>query len=93
MSSNGKDHTSTIGSPGRSADAGVADIAPTVMVVLCGVLPERLDGAKLQLHPRGSPEQANDRAVATPLVGVMVSIRVPGFALLALKALAESDSV
>jgi hypothetical protein len=38
-----------------------------VIVVLCGVLPDRLAGAKLQLHPLGSPEQANDWAVAEPL--------------------------
>ena len=93
MSRSGNGQTTAICNPDRNADICAADRAPTVIVVLCGVLPDRLAGAKLQLHPLGSPEQANDWAVAEPLVGVMVSIRVPGLLALALSACAESDRV
>ena len=77
----------------RSSDICAADIAATVIVVLCGVLPDRLADAKLQRHPLGSPVQANDWAAARPPVGVIVSIRVPGLLALALTELAESDKV
>jgi hypothetical protein len=49
MSSSGNGHTRAICIPDRSVDICAADIAPTVIVVLCGVLPDRLAGAKLRL--------------------------------------------
>lgn len=50
----------------------------TVMVVLCGALPDRVAGAKLHPHPLGKPEQANDSAALNPFSGATFTVRDPG---------------
>ena len=50
----------------------------TVMVVLCGALPDTVAGAKLQPHPVGKPEQANDSAALNPFSGVTFRVKDPG---------------
>ena len=50
----------------------------TVMVVLCGALPDRVAGAKLQPHPLGKPEQANDSAALNPFSGATLTVKDPG---------------
>ena len=50
----------------------------TVMVVLCGVFPDRVAGAKLQPHPLGKPEQANDNAALNPFSGATLTVKDPG---------------
>ena len=50
----------------------------TVIVVLCGALPDSVAGAKVQLHPLGKPEQANDRAALNPFSGATFSVKDPG---------------
>lgn len=50
----------------------------TVMVVLCGALPDRVAGAKLQPHPLGKPEQANDSAALNPFSGATFTVKDPG---------------
>lgn len=53
-------------------------VSLTVMVVLCGALPDRVDGAKLQPHPLGKPEQANERAALNPFCGATFTVKDPG---------------
>ena len=50
----------------------------TDMVVLCGALPDTVAGAKLQPHPVGKPEQANDSAALNPFSGVTLRVKDPG---------------
>jgi hypothetical protein len=50
----------------------------TVIVVLCGALPDRVAGAKLQPHPLGKPEQANDSAALNPFSGATLTVKDPG---------------
>lgn len=50
----------------------------TVIVVLCGALPERVAGAKLQPHPLGKPEQANESAALNPFSGATFTVKDPG---------------
>jgi hypothetical protein len=50
----------------------------TVIVVLCGVLPDRVAGAKVQPHPLGKPEQANDNAALNPFSGATFTVMDPG---------------
>src|SRR5271166_4780786 len=50
----------------------------TVIVVLCGALPDRVAGEKLQPHPLGKPAQANDSTALNPFSGATLTVKDPG---------------
>lgn len=50
----------------------------TVIVVLCGAPPDTVAGAKLQPHPLGKPEQANESAALNPFSGATFTVKDPG---------------
>jgi hypothetical protein len=52
--------------------------ACTVKVVVCMAPPESDGGAKLQIHPAGSPEQPNDTAAENPFCGATVTLSAAG---------------
>jgi len=52
-------------------------VALTVIFVLCGALPDSVEGAKLQPQPLGSPEQANERDARNPFSGLTETIKDP----------------
>ena len=52
-------------------------VALTVIVVLCVALPDSVDGEKLQPHPLGRPEQANDREALNPFSGATETFNDP----------------
>jgi hypothetical protein len=64
----------------------------TVIFVLCGELPDRVEGAKLQPQPLGSPVQANEREARNPFSGLTETIKDPGAAGDMLRLLLESVS-
>jgi hypothetical protein len=53
-------------------------VAPMVIFVLSGVLPDSVEGAKLQAHPLGSPEQAKDNEALNPFSGATETVKDPG---------------
>jgi len=53
-------------------------VALTVIVVVSGVVPDNVDGAKLQPKPLGSPVQANDSEASNPFSGVTETVKDPG---------------
>jgi hypothetical protein len=53
-------------------------VALMVNFVLSGALPESVDGAKLQPHPLGSPEQAKDNEALNPFSGATETVKDPG---------------
>jgi hypothetical protein len=53
-------------------------VALTVIVVVSGVVPDNVDGAKLQLKPVGNPVQANETEAANPFSGVTETVKDPG---------------
>jgi len=64
----------------------------TVMVVLCGALPDRVAGAKLHPHPLGKPEQANDSAALNPFSGATFTVRDPGVLCVTVSVLPDNVS-
>lgn len=66
--------TNPLGAGARRA----ALVVLTVSVVLSGPLPDNVAGAKLQPHPLGSPEQANDSEALNPFSGATATVNVPG---------------
>ena len=50
----------------------------TVIVVLCGAAPDTVAGAKVQPHPLGRPEQANDSVPLNPFSGATLTVMDPG---------------
>ena len=52
-------------------------VALTVIVVLCAALPDNVEGEKLQPHPLGKPEQANDREALKPFSGATETFNDP----------------
>lgn len=66
----------------RSNPEGVGTSRPlltplTVIFVLCAALPDSVEGAKLQPHPLGRPEQANESEALNPFSGATETIRDP----------------
>ncbi len=55
-------------------------VALTVNWVLSGALPESVEGAKLQPHPLGSPEQAKDNDALNPFSGATETVKDPDVA-------------
>jgi hypothetical protein len=53
-------------------------VALMVIFVLAGVLPDNVEGAKLQPHPLGRPEQAKDNEALNPFSGATETINDPG---------------
>jgi hypothetical protein len=49
-----------------------------VIFVLSGALPDSVEGAKLQAHPLGSPEQAKDNEALNPFSGATETVKDPG---------------
>ena len=74
----GKGETRASINPAGAGIRRVLLVVLTVMVVLCGVLPDRVAGAKLQPHPLGKPEQANDSAALNPFSGATLTVKDPG---------------
>jgi hypothetical protein len=62
----------------------------TVMVVVSGLAPDNVEGAKLQPKPLGNPVQANESEASNPFSGVTESVNVPGVDCEMLSALPES---
>jgi energy-converting hydrogenase Eha subunit F len=52
-------------------------VALTVIVVLWAALPDNVEGEKLQPHPLGRPEQANDREALNPFSGATETFNDP----------------
>ena len=52
-------------------------VALKVIVVLCAALPDSVAGEKLQPHPLGRPEQANDREALNPFSGATETFKDP----------------
>jgi hypothetical protein len=52
-------------------------VALTVIFVLCGALPDSVEGAKLQPHPLGRPEQAKDNEALNPFSGATETVKDP----------------
>lgn len=53
-------------------------VALTVIVVVSGVAPDNVDGAKLQPKPLGNPVQANETEASNPFFGVRETVKDPG---------------
>ena len=53
-------------------------VALMVIFVLSGALPDSVEGAKLQAHPLGSPEQAKDNEALNPFSGATETVKDPG---------------
>jgi hypothetical protein len=62
----------------------------TVTFVLCAALPDSVEGAKLQPHPLGRPEQANESEALNPFSGATETIRDPDVPCAKLSVLLES---
>jgi hypothetical protein len=62
----------------------------TVIVVVSGLVPDNVDGAKLHPKPLGSPVHANESEASNPFSGVTESINVPGVDCEMLSVLPES---
>ena len=66
-------------------------LAPlTVIFVLCAALPDSVEGAKLQPHPLGRPEQANESEALNPFSGATETVRDPDVPCAMLSVLLES---
>jgi hypothetical protein len=52
-------------------------VALIVIVVLSGAPPESVEGAKLQPHPLGRPEQAKEREALNPFCGATATVNEP----------------
>jgi hypothetical protein len=52
-------------------------VAPSVIFVLWGALPDNVEGAKLQLQPLGKPEQAKEREALNPFSGATETVNDP----------------
>jgi hypothetical protein len=74
---NGIGETSARMSPDGAAINWPLLIALMVIFVLSGALPESEDGAKLQPHPLGSPEQAKDNEALNPFSGATETVKDP----------------
>ena len=92
MSSSGKGARMASCIPDCQTALCIAVMAATVIVVVWVEAPATVAGAKLQLHPAGKPEQANDKLAEKPLLGVTVTTREPGFAWLTESAALDSVS-
>ena len=53
-------------------------VALTVTVVVSGVVPDKVEGAKLQPKPLGNPVHANEREASNPFSGATETVKVPG---------------
>jgi hypothetical protein len=67
-------------------------VALIVMLVLSGALPESVEGAKLQPHPFGRPEQANEREALNPFCGATATVNDPVVPWAMVKVVLESVS-
>jgi len=67
-------------------------VAFTVIFVLCGALPDSVEGAKLQPHPLGRPEQAKDSEALNPFSGATETIKDPDMPRDMVRVLLESAS-
>jgi hypothetical protein len=64
--------------------------ALTVIVVVSGVVPGNVEGAKLQPNPLGNPVQANESEASNPFSGVTETVNVPDVDCAMLSVLLES---
>ena len=67
-------------------------VALMVIVVLSGALPDSVEGAKVQPHPLGRPEQAKDNEALNPFSGATETVKVPGVPCVMVSVLLESVS-
>jgi hypothetical protein len=67
-------------------------LALTVIFVLWGALPDNVAGAKLQAHPLGNPEQANDSEALKPFSGATETINDPVLPWVMVRALLDKVS-
>ena len=67
-------------------------VALMVIFVLSGALPESVEGAKLQPHPLGSPEQAKDNEALNPFSGATETVKDPGVPCVMVRVLLERVS-
>ena len=63
-----------------------------VILVLWGALPDSVEGAKLQPHPLGRPEQAKDSEALKPFSGATETVKDPGVPCAMLSVLLERVS-
>jgi hypothetical protein len=73
----GSGETSARINPVGAGPRRAALVVLMVNVVLSGPLPDNVAGAKLQPHPLGRPEQANDSEALNPFSGATATFSVP----------------
>jgi hypothetical protein len=63
-----------------------------VIFVLCGALPDSVEGANVQPHPLGRPEHAKDNDALNPFSGATETVKEPGVPCATVSAPLESVS-
>lgn len=89
---NGIGETSASMSPDGEAVNWPLLVALMVSFVLSGALPESVEGANVQPHPLGRPEQAKDNEALNPFSGATETVRDPDVPCVMFSALLESVS-
>jgi hypothetical protein len=89
--SNGIGETSAITSPGEARNPLLVE--PLIVIfVLCGALPDKVEGANVHPHPLGRPEQAKDNEALNPFSGATETVKEPGVPCATVSAPLESVS-
>jgi hypothetical protein len=89
--SNGIGETRARSSPGEVRNSLLLE-ALMVSFVLCGALPDSVEGANVHPHPLGRPEHAKDNDALNPFSGATETVKEPGVPCATVSAPLESVS-